>query len=62
MDLRESFGRVGIKIEGPKEDKDSIGRATESTNLDPWELPEPDSPTKEKAQAEPRYLSHMYQM
>jgi hypothetical protein len=35
MDLGESYGRVGRKIEGPKEDRDSTERPTESTNLDP---------------------------
>ena len=40
MELRESCGRVGRRIEGPKEDRDSTGRPTESTNLDPWGLPE----------------------
>jgi hypothetical protein len=34
MELRESYGRVGRKIKGPKEDRDSRGRPTESTNLD----------------------------
>ena len=29
------YGRVGGSIEGPKEDSDSTGRPTESTNLDP---------------------------
>jgi hypothetical protein len=35
MELRESYGRVGRKIEEPKEDRDSKGRPKESTNLDP---------------------------
>jgi hypothetical protein len=47
MELKESYGRVGRKIEEPKEDRDSTGRATESTNLDPWALPETETPTKE---------------
>ena len=59
MELRESFRRVGRKIDGPKEDKDSIGRPTISSNLDPWELPETQPPTKEQAQAGPRPPANM---
>lgn len=36
MELREAYGRVKRRIEGPKEYRDSTGRPTESTNLDPW--------------------------
>jgi hypothetical protein len=36
-----------VRIEGPKEDSDSTGRPTESTNLDPWGLSETELPTKE---------------
>jgi hypothetical protein len=35
MELRESYGRIGRSIEGPEEERDSTGRPTESTNLDP---------------------------
>jgi hypothetical protein len=35
MELGDSYRRVGRKIEGPIEDRDSIGRPTELTNLDP---------------------------
>ena len=34
MELREAYGRVKRRIEGPKEYRDSTGRPTESTNLD----------------------------
>jgi hypothetical protein len=44
MKLKESYGRVGRKIKGPEEDRDSTGRPTESTNLDPWGS---EFPTKE---------------
>jgi hypothetical protein len=47
MELRESCGRVGGRIEGSKEDRDSTERPTETINLDPWELPEIEPPTKE---------------
>ena len=40
MELGKSWGRVGGKTEGHEEDRDSTGRPTESTNLDPWGLPE----------------------
>jgi hypothetical protein len=39
MELRESYGRVGRRIEGSEEDRDSTGRPTESINMDPWGLP-----------------------
>jgi hypothetical protein len=32
------YGRVGGRIEGPKGDRNSTGRLTESNNLDPWRL------------------------
>ena len=35
------------KIEGAEGDGNPIGRPTVSTNLDPWELPETEPPTKE---------------
>jgi hypothetical protein len=46
MEFRESYGRVGGKIESPKEDRDSTGKHKESTNLDPSGLPEMESPTR----------------
>ena len=36
MEVRDSYGRVGGRIEGPEGDRNSTGRPTESTNLDPW--------------------------
>ena len=44
MELRQSNGRVWGGIDGSEEDMDSTGRATESTNLNPWELPETEPP------------------
>jgi hypothetical protein len=35
MELMESNGRVGGKMEGSNEYKDSTGKPKESTNLDP---------------------------
>jgi hypothetical protein len=43
MEIRDSYGRA----EDPERDKNSMGRPTESTNLDPWELSETEPPTKE---------------
>ena len=37
MKLKETYGRVGRKTEGPEKDRDFTGGPTESTNLDPWE-------------------------
>jgi hypothetical protein len=39
----ESCGRIGGRIEKAN----STGRPIESTNLDPWGLPETEPPTKE---------------
>ena len=36
MEFGESRGRVGGRTEGPEGDRNSIGRPTESTNMDPW--------------------------
>jgi hypothetical protein len=47
MELGESFGRVGGRIEGPKGDRDITGRPTEPANLDCWGLSETEPPTKE---------------
>ena len=46
-------GRVGGRTEGPEEDRASKGRPPESTNLDPWGLPETELPTKEQTWAGP---------
>jgi hypothetical protein len=53
---------VRRRTEGPEEDRDFIGRPTESTNLDPCGLPEIESPTKEQAWAGSRSPAHMRQM
>jgi hypothetical protein len=57
--LREFYGRVGGRTERPEDDRDFTEKPTESTNLDPWGLPETESPTKEQAQAGPRSLAHV---
>jgi hypothetical protein len=36
MEVGDSYGRVGGRIEGPEWDRNSTGRPTESTNLDLW--------------------------
>jgi hypothetical protein len=43
----EPYGRVGRQIKGIKGDGTPTGRPTLSTNLDPWEFPEPEPPTKD---------------
>jgi hypothetical protein len=35
-EFRDSYGRIGGRIAGPREDRNSTGRPPESTNLDPW--------------------------
>ena len=50
-EVRDPYGRVRGRIEGAEGDGNPIGRPTVSTNLDPWELPETEPPTKEHTQA-----------
>jgi len=45
MELWESCERISERIEGLGENRDSIGRPRESTNLDPWELSETELPS-----------------
>jgi hypothetical protein len=47
MELGDSYGRIGRRVAGPKGDRNSTGRPTESTNLDPWGLSESEPPNKE---------------
>ena len=49
----------GEGTEGTEGDGNPTGRTTVSTNLDPWELPETEPPTKEHTQAGLRSLAHM---
>lgn len=61
MELRKCCGRVAGKIEGPEENKDSMGRPMESTNLAPWEFSETEPGTKSpKVWAGPNRLSCKY--
>lgn len=53
-EVRDPYGRVRGRIEGAEGDGNPIGRPTVSTNLDPWELPETEPPTKEHTWAGPR--------
>ena len=45
-ELKESCGRVGDRIKGAGEVKDTTTRPTELTNLGPWGLIETEPPTK----------------
>jgi hypothetical protein len=56
MELREFYGRIGGRIEGPREDNNSTGRPIMSTNLDPWGLSETEPSIKEHIQVGPRPL------
>jgi hypothetical protein len=53
----DSYGRVRARIEGIEGDGNPIGRATVSTNLDSWKLPETKLLTKEHTWACPCPLS-----
>jgi len=58
-EIRDSYGRVGGRVKSPEEGRDSTGRPTDSTNLDPWELSETEPPIKEHTQSGPRPPAHM---
>jgi hypothetical protein len=58
----DSYGRVGERIEGPEEDRNSTESPTESANLEPWELSEAKPPITEHTWAGPRPPVHTYQM
>jgi hypothetical protein len=51
MELRESCGRIGVRIE-------ELHKKTESTNKDTWGLPETEPPTKEHVWAGPNHPNH----
>lgn len=46
-EVGDSFGRIGGRFKGPEGDRNSTRRPIETTNLDPWQLSETESPTKE---------------
>ena len=50
IEVGESYGRVGTRIEGTKGDKSPTGRPIEPTNLESWELSKIEPPTKEHVQ------------
>jgi hypothetical protein len=52
-EVRDSYGKVGKRIEGPKGNRNSKGKPTESNNLNSWELSEPELSIKEHMQAGP---------
>ena len=51
----KSWGRTEV----PEGNRDSTGRPTESTDLDPWGFPEPELPTKEQGLTGPQPPAHM---
>jgi hypothetical protein len=46
MEIRESCESIEGRFGGTEGDIDLIGRTTVSNNLDHWELPESEPPTK----------------
>ena len=54
MELGNSYGRIEERTVGPERDRNSTGRPTESTNLDPWRLSETEPTTKEHVQNRPK--------
>jgi hypothetical protein len=61
MKAGDLYRRVRGRTEGLYGDDNPIGRLTVSTNLDPWELPEPELPTKEHTWTVPRSVAYMQQ-
>jgi hypothetical protein len=59
MELGESYGRAEREIKGHEEGRVTTRRPTELTNLDPWDFPETESPTKQLGNDEPRPSVHM---
>ena len=51
MKVRVPYERVRGRIEGPPGDGNSTRRPTMSTNLEPWDQPETEPPTKGHAGA-----------
>jgi hypothetical protein len=45
MKVGDSYESAGGRIEGPEGDRNSTGRPTESTSLDPWQLSETNQTT-----------------
>ena len=50
----DPYGRIRERIEGPQGNGNPTGKPTVTTNLDSWEFPETEPPTKEHTQAGPR--------
>jgi hypothetical protein len=47
IELQDSYEKAGGRMEGPEGDRNSTGRPTESTDVDPAGLSETEPPTKE---------------
>jgi hypothetical protein len=58
-EIEGPYERVRGRIEGAEGNGNPIGKTTVSTNLDPWELPETESPTKDHTLAGLRPPAHM---
>jgi hypothetical protein len=58
---RDSYETVRGRIKGTGGNSIPLRRRTVSTNLDSWELPETEPPTKEYTLACPRPQAHMEQ-
>jgi hypothetical protein len=59
IELVEFHGRVGGRIVGLKEDRDSTGRTIESTNLNLWQLSESEPQSEEHTETGYRSSTHM---
>jgi hypothetical protein len=53
-EVRNSYGKLRGRIEGTEGVDNPIERPTVSTNLETWEFPETELPTKEHIPARPR--------
>ena len=62
MELGDSYGKVGGRIEEPSGDKNSIGGPTKSTTLNPWGSQSLNHQPKSIQEMNLGILTHMLQM
>lgn len=61
VELKQACGSIRDRSEQVGALKDTRRIPTESTNLDPWGLEEPEVPTKKQTGARPRVPTHLKQ-
>jgi len=59
MEVWDFYAGVWGRIESPVRNRNSTGKLTEATNLNPWELSETELPTKDHTRVGLRPMMHM---